>query len=253
MGEDEPTGNPTIDETIQAYLTAVDAKLPGYVRGLYVTGSFALGAWQPGAGDIDTVILTSGPADEAVLAAIHAEMPSSPFLDGIYVESVPLPFRAVVPFVVNGEFHGAEPCGEVTPVTWLTLARYGVRVRGPAVTDLGLRIDPDELRQYNLDNLRDYWLPLVADIPPLDGPVPAEPVTWLVLGPARLHHTLRHGDIISKASAAEYLAELFPRYADLARRAVAHRAGEPLEFTADDLYAAAESVRAVAADAFRRG
>jgi hypothetical protein len=251
--DDAPTGNPTIDETIRTYLDAVDAKLPGYVRGLYVIGSFALGDWQPGASDIDTVILTSGPAEEAVLAEIHAGMPAAPSFDGFYAGSVPLPFRSVVPFVVNGEFHGGEPCGEVTPLTWLTLQRYGVRVRGPAVADLGLRVDPDEVRQYNLDNLRDYWLPLVAGIPPLSGPVPADAVVWLVLGPARLHHTLAHGDIISKAAAAEHLAGLFPHHAGLARRAVEHRAGVPHEFTADDLHAAAESVREVVADAVRRG
>ncbi|MEH0842753.1 aminoglycoside adenylyltransferase domain-containing protein [Micromonospora sp. CPCC 205711] len=77
-------------------------------------------------------------------------------------------------------------------------------------------------------------------------------VPWFVLGPARLHYTLAHGDITSKAAAGEYLAQLFPEYADLAHRAIRWRAGETEEFTATDVVIAGDSVNAVADDAWRR-
>ncbi|WP_091316063.1 hypothetical protein [Micromonospora chersina] len=254
-----------IEELTRRYLHAVDRALPGYVRALYVVESAALGAWQPGASDVDTVILTSRPPtrdDLAQLARIHAGMPRSPHFDGVYLEpalarSWPADGRAV-PFVVDGEFRTGAPCGELSPALWLTLRHHGIPVRGPAVDELGIRVDPERLRRYNLDNLREYWQARAATFPaelagvspdtPMDGGL----VSWFVLGPARLHHTLAHGDIISKAAAGEYLAGLFPEYADLARRAVSWRAGEAERFTATDLIAAVDSVNAVADDAWSR-
>lgn len=254
-----------IEELTREYLDAVDEALPGYVRGLYVVGSAALGAWQPGVSDVDTVVLTSRPAtdgDLAQLAKVHAGMPRSPRFDGVYLEpalarSWPTDRRAV-PFVVDGDFQTDTPCGELTPVLWLTLQRYGIPVRGPAVAELGVRVDPEQLRRYNLENLREYWQPMaatlasqLADVPP-DTVLDGEIVPWFVLGPARLHYTLAHGDVIPKAAAGEYLAQLFPEYADLAHRANRWRAGEAEQFTATDVVAASHSVDAVADDAWRR-
>ncbi|MFC0029641.1 nucleotidyltransferase domain-containing protein [Micromonospora chaiyaphumensis] len=254
-----------IEELARRYLHAVDDALPGYVRGLYVVGSAALGAWQPGASDVDTVILTSRPPtddDLARLASVHAAMPPSPHFDGVYLEpalarSWPTDRRAV-PFVVDGALRTGTPCGELTPVLWLTLRRHGIPVRGPAVADLGVRVDPEQLRRYNLDNLREYWQPTMtafaaelADMDPasvVDGGI----VSWFVLGPARLHYTLACGDIISKAAAGSYLARLFPEHAQLARRAVGWRAGEAVQFTAADLVATGDSVNAVTEDAWCR-
>jgi len=251
-----------IEEMTGRYLEAVDGELPGFVEGLYLVGSAALHAWQPGASDIDTVILTSRPAgadERAALAKVHANLPSTPHLDGVYLDPLLLrtfpDARQVTPFVVDGEPRFDEPCGELNPVLWLTLRRHGRRVRGPEVADLGIEVRPDAVRRFNLDNLRSYWQPLVADIPadlPDDQPIPADPVVWTVLGPARLHHTLAFGDVISKAEAGAYLGSLFPAYAEIARRAIAHRAGEPQEFTLRDLRTAAASVHAVADDAWAR-
>lgn len=254
-----------IDEAVTAYLGAADRALPGFVRGLYLVGSAALGAWQPGRSDIDTVILTSRPAgddDLAALAGIHAGLAREPLFDGVYLEPAlaelwPADQRAV-PFAVNGDFRYGEPCGELTPVLWLTLQRHGIAVRGPAVAGLGVRADPEEVRRYNLDNLRDFWGPQAAGIAAaLAGVDPDEimdagSVTWCVLGPARLHHTLASGEIISKSAAGGHLARLMPEYAALAGRAVRWRAGEPGQFTAADLATAGESVSAVVDDAWRR-
>jgi nucleotidyltransferase-like protein len=251
-----------IDETTTRYLESVDNGLPGLVEGFYVVGSAALGAWQPGVSDIDTIILTSRPLtaeDRPALEKVHAGMLPAPRLDGVYLDpgllrSFP-DTRQVTPFVVDGELKFDKPCGELNPVLWLTLQRHGRRLRGPAIADLGIDVRPEALRRYNLDNLRSYWQPLVADVPtdPSDDtPVPADPLVWLTLGPARLHHTLAHGDVISKAAAGTYLAALFPQYADLAHRAIARRAGAPQEFTFADLRTAAASVHAVADDAWNR-
>lgn len=250
-----------IEKVVGHYLDAVDRERPGLVTGLYLVGSVALGAWQPGASDIDAVILTSrvpAAGDLAALETVHGGMPASPHFDGVYLDpellrSAPVS-PTVTPFVVDGGLRVGKPCGELNPVLWLTLLRHGRRVRGPEIADLGIRVAPEALRDYNLGNLRSYWQPLVRSRPPdlPDEQVPADFVAWLTLGPARLHHTLAYGDIISKAAAGAYLAELFPAYAELAGRAVAHRAGTPQQFSAADLRAAAASVDAVAEDAWSR-
>ncbi|MBQ1026184.1 nucleotidyltransferase domain-containing protein [Micromonospora sp. C95] len=254
-----------IEELTREYLKAVDRALPGYVRALYVVGSVALAEWRRGISDVDTVIMTSRPAsgqDVVQLTKIHSSLPRSPHFDGVYLEpalakSWPTD-RRVVPFVVNGEFKTDKPCGELTPVLWLTLRRYGIAVRGVAVAQLGIRVDPVKLRRYCLDNLREYWqatvawlLPELADVAP-DAAVEAETVSWFVFGPARLHYTLAHGDIISKTAAAEYLSQVFPQYTYLAKKAIRWRAGEAERFTANDIIVACDSVNVVANDAWRR-
>lgn len=69
----------------------------------------------------------------------------SPHLDGVYLEpalaQVWPSAKQVTPFVVNGRFKTDRPGGELTGVLWLTLQRYGIPVRGPAVADLGIRVD----------------------------------------------------------------------------------------------------------------
>jgi hypothetical protein len=154
-------------------------------------------------------------------------------------------------------FKTDAPCGELTPVVWLVLGRYGIAVRGPAPQDLGIREDREAMRSYNLDNLRDYWQPLATAIrtqlgtKPGAEPVEPEMLAWTMLGPARLHYTLRYNDIVSKAGAAAHIAEHFPSWAELAQRAARFRAGAAIPATVDDLMAAADSVDAIAEEAWR--
>jgi hypothetical protein len=143
-------------------------------------------------------------------------------------------------------------------VLWLTLRRSGPPVRGPAVSELGVRVDATALLRYNLDNLRDYWLPLTDRIRPYlvdladDAPVEADLVTHLVLGPPRLHWTLAHQDVISKSAAGAYLGRIFPHRAPLADRAARWRTDPTTSFSVADLRAAVECVDAVADDAWQR-
>jgi hypothetical protein len=255
---------------ITQYFGEVDAALPGFVEGLYVVGSIALGAWQLGPSDVDSLILTSRAVDAdelAVLAKIHAGMPAGPYFDGVYLDrdtfsARPID-RRVVPFLVNGQFCTDKPCGELNPVVWLILQRYGLPVRGPAVADLGLEVDLGALRRFNLNNLQTYWAPLADEVRaalrglPDDEPADAtectgEDVVWCVLGPARLHFTLANNDVIPKVGAGAYLAEVVPAYGPLADRAVRWRQGEPVTFTVADARAAADSIDAVVADAVQR-
>ena len=255
----------TPHELTERYLDAVDLALPGFVAGLYLVGSVATGGYQPGRSDVDTIIVTSRVAttsDLESLTAVHAGMPDAPHLDGVYLDRATFAARPalheVAPFVVDGELRAGVPCGELHPVLWLILQRYGLAVRGEPVADLGVTVDVDALRRYNLDNLREYWLRLADDVEAAtreldrEAPVPPDPVAWLALGPARLHYTLARHDVVSKAGAVAYLAETFPEWAPLAERAARWRAGEPVDFVAADLNAAASATHVIAEDAWTR-
>lgn len=252
-----------VEQRTDAYLAAVDDALPGLVVGVYLVGSVALRAWQPGRSDIDMVTFTSRVPtrkDLKALREVHAALAAKPHLDGVYLspeDDWPDDERPA-PFVVDGEFQTDRPCGALTPVLWLTLERYGIPVRGPGANELGIRIDLEALRAYNLQNLRTYWqaqaaqiLPFVTTLDPVVE-MDAEAVSWVVLGPPRLHYTLATADIISKSRAGDYVGVHFPEYASLAERAVRWRAGEPCTFTAADFGAAAALTNLIADDAWKR-
>ncbi len=254
----------TPDAVVDTYLCAVDARLPGLVTGAYGYGSLTLGDWRPGISDVDLLVVTAREltdADLDALAQTHAALPPGPDLDIVYAPAAWLTADELpdderpTPYHLGGTLHRDAPCGQLTPVLWLSVTRHGRVFRGEPLT---VPVDPERLRRYNIDNLRSYWqresgwpAALLGDADPAQV-IPADPVVWLTLGPPRLHHTLTTGDIIGKTAAGEYLAREFPAYAELAGRAVNHRAGRPVTFTAADALTAGAAATAVISDATRR-
>jgi hypothetical protein len=259
------TVDASVQQLVDRYLVAMDAALPGLVQMLYLTGSVALGDYRPPHSDVDFLAVTGRTLRDReldIVAAIHAELPHRPHLDGVYLDRAALAREPddepVQPHVLQGVFHADQHCGELNPVLWLTLARYGITVRGPRTASLGLRTDRARLTRWNLDNLTAYWVPLAERMQnrmatrPGDGPVDSGIVCWTVLGPARLHYTLSTGDVTSKSRAGRYVAEHFPDWADLADRSVSYRHGRDVTFTASDAVAAAALTMAVVRDAWTR-
>jgi hypothetical protein len=254
-----------VAELLDRHLSRLDQATPGLIDGLYLTGSIALGDYRHGISDIDFLALTTRPLDQqdlAAVAAIHDDTPNKPHLDGIYLDRDSLNTlpdnKQAAPHSVNGVFYPNRPCGELNPVLWLTLARYGIPLRGPQVQDLSLNVDPQRLRTWNLTNLKTYWQPLAERIRQAvavrepDATADAEPVAWAVLGPVRLHNTLATGNVISKSAAGIYAAQHFPRWASLAERAVGWRQGRSAEFRTTDALAAAAMIDAITDDAWKR-
>jgi hypothetical protein len=241
----------------------MDRTAPGLIDAFYLVGPVALGDYQSGMSDIDFLAVTSRPLDDADLTAVagvHQRMPATPYYDGVYLDrarSAAAPDDSpAVPHVVGGEFRAKRACGELNPVLWLTLAQCGVVVRGRPIEELGVRVEPRRLRQWNLDNLRDYWQPLAGRIRWVAESGGAQAVSsagvvWAVLGPARLHYTLATGAVVSKTEAGRYAARQFPAWADLAARAVSCRGGQRVDFLIEDALAAAAMVDAVVDDAWR--
>lgn len=260
---------------LEEYLAALDAALPRIARGVYLTGSAALGDWRPERSDLDILTVTERRLTDAeigALEALHAGMPGRPYRDAMYI-----PVEAVgtrppelagsaagggtdpdlagrYPSAVDGVFHRARYRPD--PVLWATLGRHGLTVRGPAARSLGA--DPGQawLRDWNHGNLESYWRPLAANaraaLAQYDpgAPLPGEAVAWGALGPGRLHATITTGEIISKTAAADYTAKLLPEYGELLARAKAYRLGaDDGRFTVADGHAGCGLIDAVVNDA----
>ena len=236
---------------VDRYLRHVDRLLPGRALGLYVVGSIALGAYQPGHSDLDVVVVTDGPfgpddlrrlrlvhlaagAGSAARALARGRLRVPGTVNAVYVAAGDLsrPVTTIVPVAshVGHAFHAGRAF-DVNPVMWSVLATRGVAVRGPDPASLGLDPEPGELRDWNLANLEGYWSPWAAG-------VLARPrarrfgarwlVSWGVLGAPRLHCTIATGEVVSKEAAGEYaLATFDDRWRPVIEEGLAYRAGQP--------------------------
>jgi len=262
---------PQARSAVDEYLAALDAALPGLARGVYLTGSAALGDWRPGRSDLDILTVTRRPLDDGDLAALeslHAAIPGRPYRDAVYVPAAAVGARpdpgagpgkgggtaGLYPSAVDGAFHRARYRPD--PVLWATLDRHGLTVRGAPAGSLGAGPGEEWLRDWNHGNLESYWRRwagrgrgMLAGHDPGD-PLPAHVVAWFVLGPGRLHATITTGQVISKTAAADYTARLVPRHAGLLARAKAYRlGGDGGLFTFADGAAACDLIEAVVNDA----
>jgi hypothetical protein len=255
----------TVQTALSKYLDVVDSVDPGLVEGLYVIGSFALDDWVSGTSDVDIVAVTAEPAtdeDFGSLRTAHAllgELLQLPHIDGPYLAWGDLVVEPATglhrPWTLHGELHHDGDCFEINPITWYTLATYGVTVRGPAPEGLGIPTDVDARIRFVVDNLQSYWS-VVADqvAAASEGDegraFDAASFVWCALGALRLHYTAFTGDVTSKRGAGEYGLRVTPaRFHPMLRAALAMRAaGEVGEVPVSMMVDAAAVIRWVVDD-----
>ena len=221
---------------MSAYVRLVDDKLPGRIRGLYLHGSLALDDYRPGRSDIDFVAVSDTALESSEierLRQVHIELRRTlpaPKLDGVYLTWPALaaaPVGLSAPYCLRGQF---EPSGDfgINPVTWWTLHRHPLALRGPAKPVV--HHDDQMLRQWCRDSLQSYWGVYVRyargyGVYRLSS-LSRETIVWGVLGVARPHVTIRTGNMISKTAAGEYALDVFPsRWSAIVREAIAGRGG----------------------------
>jgi hypothetical protein len=219
-----------------AWLDAHDAAAPGVVEGLYVVGSTALGDWTPHS-DIDIVAVVADPSDpdlfgdlEAAQSLVRERVGVS--IDGPYVAwgDLVVPAMAVQrPWVLDGQYRVDGESFEINPVTWYTLAVYGIAIRGDEPARIGVSHDVEERRSWVAGNLDTYWRgvagALAAGLESSDEPeFGGEILEWVALGVARMLYTFETGDVTSKSGAGRWATERIPDYADVFTRAVEVRA-----------------------------
>jgi hypothetical protein len=224
-----------VAEVTGRFLGLIDASAPGLVKGLYLRGSLAFGEYFEGQSDIDfTAVLSARPdADQlTALAAAHEAVFAAhpkPHFDGFHVLREDLA-RAPdqcpdVPVMFEGEFKARTRNYDMNLVSWHELARHGLSVRGPDLTEQDVWTDDAALRAFSHDNLGSYWAGGADSL--LKHPDEAgEPslVAWSVLGVSRLHHLLATGTLTSKSGAGRYALTAFgPQWHRIIREALRAR------------------------------
>lgn len=235
---------PTVADRVTSYLALVDAAMPGAVEGLYVHGSTAMGAWVPGRSDIDVVAVVASPSaldlgalrrahrrhhdPELVRALLARRWPHQ--VNAVYVtwDALRRPAVEVTPVVSHVARRFLPAAGfDANPVTWRTLARHPLAVRGPAAP--AVHDDPALLRSWTLDNLRGYWAGWAATARRGAWPTRLASLSsaWAALGTARMHCTVRTGEVIPKEAAGRYALDTFDaRWHPLVETALAYRRRE---------------------------
>jgi len=220
-----------VRRAIDQYFGQVDSTLPGLVEGFYLVGSLALHDYIAGISDIDFVAVSSRELSESelqTLTGIHRRLAKTiacPQFDGIYATWAVLSSssrNARVHHWLDGTMQ-RESKYAANPVTWATLRRYPLAIRGssnPEVFDSDL-----ELRDWCKANVQSYWTNWVRSSRKLGVHFIAsftwQAACWGVLGVVRLHATIKTGRIISKTQACEYGCEVFPReWQDILRLAL---------------------------------
>ncbi len=243
---------PPVADRVDDLLGRLDRALPGRVEGFYVVGSTCLGAFRVGRSDIDFVAIADGGLDAAELRrlrAVHRSRWAAALIgdavlrrrwplvcNGSYLERGALSRSPSEVTALAGHVAGRFTTGggvDVNPVTWYTLARHGIAVRGPDPGSLEIHTDPAELRAWTRENLDTYWRDWLARArrsgPGRARALPRRFAARGVIGVSRLHYTLATGEIISKEAAGEYaLATFGPRWRVVIEDALAFWRGDPL-------------------------
>lgn len=245
-----------VSVAVRAYFRAADRIVPGGIIACAVTGSITLGAFRPERSDIDLVAVI---ADEwrkrpdliRRLRALHlSQLPrlTARAASGkgassccntafIWESEVSLPVTGITPVASHtGELFEAGSAFDVNPAVWKELIDGGITVRGRPIAYWELDPEPDQLAPWIRANLREYWSPLAAQLRDrpqrsvralarriLTSPrgLSAGTVEWCVLGPARMHHTLVTGEIISKEQAGRRALDTFPQHSPITEVALA--------------------------------
>jgi hypothetical protein len=209
-----------VAEVTRRFLELIDASAPGLVQGLYLRGSLGFGEYFEGQSDVDfTAVLSARPdADQlTALAAAHEAVFAAhpkPHFDGFHLLREDLARApdqcADVPVMFDGDFKPSTRDYDMNPVSWHELARHGVTIRGPALSEQDVWTDDAALRAFSHANLGSYWAGIADSL--VKHPVKAgEPglVAWSVLGVSRLHHLLATGTLTSKSGAGRYALTAF--------------------------------------------
>ena len=236
--------------------------------GLYLVGSFALGDLQPGS-DLDFVAVLADvdrTADEALIGPLHSD-DGEHALEGFYITAGdlrrhPVDSASARLHWLNGEW---RQVASALIVECEMLRRFGHRVQGPPIGDLGVFDAGADLGAFSRRNLEEYWAPWLERTGPwlMDhGSVceQAWAATWCVLGVPRLYVAITDGEIVSKSQAGVRACETFdPKWRPVIDAALDHRrrnddesAARVAVFGADALAFAANVVHAAAARAQRQ-
>lgn len=247
-----PTTYAEVNAVLRHFLAETQALLGGHFAGLYLSGSLAVGDFDPRSSDIDFVVVTTATlSDDRVdaLRAMHARFAAgdSPWAHKIEAVYIPReafqpgpPPDACYPVLEKDNPFALAPLEDGWPVQVYTLREHGITVAGPKPRTFIPPVDPAAMNQAGY-GIAATWLDQARTDPSwLEWLHPRHHQAFVVLTLCRLLYTLETGGVISKPGAARWGHQhLGPRWAGLIAQAVAgqHAAGNASDRAIDETVA----------------
>jgi Domain of unknown function (DUF4111)/Nucleotidyltransferase domain len=237
----QPTPHAGVNEALRELLAQAQTILGSHFVGMYLSGSLALGDFNPHRSDIDLVIVTDAPLSDDLFAALqemHARFAAggSPWaakLEAVYIPEQALrrdaPTGAKYPVLEKGRALVMDHLESGWSVQRYTFREHGLAVAGPEPRTLVDSVDPNGMRRAG-SAIAGMWLEQArADPSWLAWLRQRENQAFVVLTLCRLLYTLEAGSVASKPGAARWAQQaLGPRWGGLIERALAGQR-DPIE------------------------
>jgi hypothetical protein len=226
-----PTDYPEVNSVLWELLSGARRTLGDHFVGMYLDGSLAIGEFDLDKSDIDFVVVTDAEVSSdtfGVLKTMHHRLAGGPSkwgreLEGSYISKRALRHDrrpAAHPYIDRG-----SALAMVQPETgyWVihrhVLREHGVVLAGPLPQTLIDPVAPEDLREAVRGILREWWTPMLTEGPLLQNGFYR---CYAVLTMSRMLYTLRHGTIVTKPVAAQWVQGAFDRrWTPLIQRALA--------------------------------
>lgn len=201
-----------IQNLLDDFLSEINAQKANLLRGFYLYGSLAYGAYNPQKSDIDFIAILNRPCTEddlKLLAETHAQIRGkypSASLEGSYLQANDLgklnSDLAPYPYF-DGEFH---PAGhyDVNTITWWTLKEQGICIYGEALKPDAISLSWQTVIKDMHANLNIYWQDWASNPEKQQLLIHDGAIEWAVLGVLRQYYSFREQAITSKKDAGQY-------------------------------------------------
>jgi len=236
-GQLTPTQYADVNAVLHGFVTRLRSILGLNFRGLYLTGSLALGDFDPHTSDIDFIVLTDVALSEDHIEALrdlhsHFDASDSPWagkIEAVYITPdalCPNPISTLpYPQVEKDRHLFVEPLESGWIFHLYTLRELGVTVTGPPLRHLIAPIDPDDMRRAAAP-VAELWLHQVHHDPTWLPWLREHGQAFVILTLCRLLYTLDTGSVASKPAAARWADQaLGSRRAFLVSRSLAVQHG----------------------------
>jgi len=221
-----PTPYAEVNILLAELLRGIHQTLGEQFTALYLSGSLAMGGFNPGRSDIDFLAVTAadlGRGELTALQAMHRRLASAPShwalkLEGSYFPASSLRRydrqRSNYPHLSTGSGDLVVEQHDSGWVVQLWIARRcGLRLYGPPPAALIDPISPDELTAAVRELLFSWWAPVLSDPSRLLDPAYQ---AYAVLTMPRMLYTFTHASVVPKPEAAAWAQRaLEPRWAGL--------------------------------------
>ena len=232
-----PTAYPDVNAVLADFLSSTQTILGDHFRGMYLSGSLALGDFASSRSDIDYVVVTDADLSGDLLStlrAMHADFNASdsPWATEVEAAYIPQdalrrynPARACHPHIERGagEILDMDELGSDWVIQRFIVREHGVVVAGPDPRTLIDPVQPNDLRRAVV-TLMDAWWATMCDNPT---PLLRHHIgyqAYAVLTMCRILFTLNSGTVVSKPVAALWAQkQLGARWDALIERALAWR------------------------------